>query len=467
MPLYVDLDGTLVRSDLLVESFFAMLRRRPWSVFAVPLWMAQGRAVLKARIAERATVDPKWLPYNEQLLEYLHEQRAAGRSLVLATSADETLARRVADHLGIFDDVLASDGSRNLSGRRKTEAILARSPVFDYAGNGRVDLAVWERARRAVVVEAPRAVVEAARRRPGIAHEVPRTPVDLATVLRAVRLHQWLKNLLVFVPPVAAHAIADPRILASAAIAFVCFGLVASATYLLNDLMDLPSDRRHPRKRMRPLACGRVSVLQAALASPALLLAGFALTLLLPPIFTGVLALYLVTTVAYSLRLKRVMMLDVILLAGLYTLRVLAGSAATLVAPSFWLLAFCMFIFLSLALIKRYTELVGLEETSSATAHGRGYIADDRHIVRSMGVSSGFVAVLVLALYVDSDTVNAIYRHPEAIWLLCPLLLYWIARMWIKAHRGDMHDDPLVFALADRVSLGLALAGSLILWAAS
>ncbi len=467
IPLCIDLDGTLLNSDLLLEAAFAQLKQAPLSVRHWPRWLAAGKARLKAEIAARVELDIATLPYNRELLAFLHEQKAQGRTLVLVTASHRQFADRVAAHLNLFDEVLATDGDRNLAGPHKAEVLVERygERGFDYAGNAAVDLAVWRHTRRALVVNATPPLADQAR----AVCEVERVfaPDDASAWRpwsRALRLHQWLKNVLIFVPLVAGHAWNQPDTLLLALLAFLSFGLCASSVYLLNDLLDLSADRRHPRKCRRPFAAGQLPIVHGIVAIPLLLIAAFGLSLLInPPWFSAVLATYYLFTLAYSLRLKRTLMLDVVVLAGLYTLRIIAGAAAASIEPSFWLLAFSMFLFLSLALVKRYAELWTLREQGDLSASGRGYHVNDLGILQNLGGAAGYLAVLVLALYINSETSRALYGQPMVIWLLCPALLYWISRVWLITHRGEMHDDPIIFALTDTHSRYVLLACALIL----
>lgn len=463
VPLVVDLDGTLLKSDLLLESTLALLGKSPWMALAFPGWLLRGKAHLKREIARRVELDVASLPYDARVLQLVRD--AAGeREVVLCTASDETLAQQVADHLGGFDVVLASDGVRNLSGRAKRDALTQRygERGFDYAGNALVDVAVWSHAREAIVANAGNGLARAAARVTTVAAHLPAESRGPAAWVKAMRLHQWLKNLLVFVPMLAAHRFADPVVLADTALGFLAFGLCASGVYLLNDLLDLAADRHHPRKRNRPFASGRLPLLHGALLSPVLTLVAFALAAWLSPGFAAVLVGYYVLTLAYSFRLKKRAMVDVMVLAGLYTVRIIAGAVLLATAPSFWLLAFSVFLFLSLAMLKRYAELHALSRQGRSETSGRGYRVDDQMLVQSLGAASGYQAVLVLALYINSTASEALYRRPQVLWLLCPILLYWISRAWMIAHRGLMRDDPVVFAATDRTSLVLALAGALV-----
>lgn len=451
-PLCVDLDGTLIRTDLLVESMLALVHRNPLNIFAMLGWMLRGKAYLKRQIARRVQVDAATLPYNEALLQHLREQ-APDREMVLVTASDRLLAEPVAEHLGMFGRVLASDGEVNLSGARKA-ALLVESygeRGFDYAGNAAIDLKVWKHARSALVVGSQRLAARAAAAAP-LQQHFGTEQGGLRTWFEALRMHQWIKNLLIFLPLLASHRVFQELSLSRAAFGFLCFGLCASGVYLLNDLLDLPADRRHPRKRKRPFAAGRLPLAQGLVLTLVLTLAAFGMALWLSPRFALVLLGYYVLTTAYSFLLKRIAMLDVIVLAALYTLRIIAGTAAIRVPISFWLLAFSMFLFLSLAILKRYTELLTMRNQGRDSAHGRGYGVGDLALLQSMGTSSGYLSVLVLALYINSTASMALYHRPQVLWLLCPILLYWISRAWMVAHRDLMHDDPVVFAVVDRTS---------------
>ena len=463
--LCVDLDGTLIRGDLLHESVFALLRTAPLAAFALPLQLRRGKAALKRAIAERVAVDAANLPYNGELLAFVRAERAKGRRIALVTASDRAYADAVAAHLGLFDDVLGSDGSVNLRSHDKAAALAERygERGFDYAGNSRDDIAVWDRAHTAFVVgDAPAARRYADER--GLARmdgEAVRS--RLRVWARTLRLHQWLKNVLLFVSLVLAGQVDHLPSWIATVTGFVAFGLTASSVYVLNDLLDLESDRRHSRKRERPLAAGLVSV-PHALAAAALCLFGAALlALTLPPLFALVLATYYAATLAYSFALKRKMLVDVFVLAGLFTVRVIAGSVAIGAPVSAWLLAFAMFFFLSLALVKRFVELASEVAASDGKVAGRGYRPCDIEIVSQAGLASGFAATVVLALFIDAPSTEASYNHPEAVWLLCPLVLYMVVRIWMLARRGEMNDDPVVFLMRDWRSLLVTAVGASIL----
>nr|QKW93629.1 decaprenyl-phosphate phosphoribosyltransferase [Cystobacter sp.] len=413
-PLAVELDGVLARTDTLHEGLLRLLKRQPYLAPAVVGWSLKGRAFLRAEVARRVELDVTRLPYDEALLSRLSEERARGRRVVLATKTDRRVAEAVAAHLGLFDAVHASDNP--LGGPR--EEVRRSEPT----------------------------------------RSLPRT------LLKALRVHQWAKNVLVFVPLLAAHKGLNGPLLLQALLGFLSFSLCASSVYVLNDLLDLDSDRKHPTKRRRPFAAGDLSVRAGLWLAPLLLGAGAAVALLLPREFLALLGTYYGITLAYSLYLKQVMMLDVLVLAGLYTVRIFGGSLAVGVPTSSWLFTFSMFLFLSLALVKRLSEVRRLRLANESAAPGRGYEAGDYEQLAMLGVSSGYLSVLVLALYITSKEVTALYLHPERLWLLCPVMMYWVGRVWLLAHRGQVNEDPLVFALKDKVSyaVGLIAAGVLL-----
>ena len=470
-PLVVDLDGTLLRSDLLLETGMVFVRNQPLRLFKTISWLAKGKAVLKEGLANATQIDVSMLPYDPAVIELIETGRRSGRTIVLATASHHSLAERIAEHLQLFDRVLASNTERNLSAHCKRDLLVEcyGEGGFDYAGNSHDDIPVWASARQAYVVNPEPGVERRARAQGNVERVILSNPSDLKDWLKALRLHQWMKNALIFVPLLAAHQLANPLLLWQGMLAFLFFGLCASSVYLLNDLLDLADDRHHHSKRHRPFAAGRLSIKSGLLAFPILLAGAFAGALLfLPWQFSGVLAAYYILTLAYSLSLKRHMAVDVIALAMLYTMRIIAGAAAFSLSLTFWMLAFSMFIFLSLALVKRYAELrEARRKGHTEKTRGRGYYPDDLEMISSLGAASGYLAVMVLALYIHDQTTVALYAHPHVIWLACPLLLFWITRIWMLTHRGQMHDDPVVFAIRDRTSLMVGILFSLVFWVAA
>jgi len=471
IPLVVDLDGTLLRSDMLLESGFSFVRHNPSRLLAPVAWLLGGKAHLKAQLAGAVSIDVATLPYDKQVLEFLQKEKASGRPLILATASHLNHAQAIANHLGLFDRVFATSGKLNLSASKKRDVLVAEygNKGFDYAGNSRDDLTVWAAARKAYVVSPELGVAAAANRLGNVAQVITPPSQPIRAWAKQLRLHQWIKNALLFVPLLASHRVGEINLLVAGLLAFLLFGLCASSVYLLNDLLDLEDDRQHPKKCLRPLASGAVPIKAALLVFPVLLITAFAgAAWWLPWPFTLALACYYALTLAYSLVLKRIMTIDVIALALLYTVRIVAGAFAFNINLTFWMLAFSMFLFLSLALVKRYAELRELRaQGNGALTAGRGYSPEDLAMISSLGAASGYLAVLVLALYIQDQQTMAQYQYPKMIWLACPLLLYWITRTWMLTHRGRMHDDPVVFAMKDRNSLLTGVCFAIVFWLAA
>lgn len=459
LPLVVDLDGTLTPSDTLMESALALARQSPWSLLRLPLWLLRGRAALKQELATRVRLDVATLPWRAPLVEWLRGQRAGGRRLLLATAAHRDIADAVAAHLGVFDEVLATQDGHNLKGGRKLEAIRARlDGPFVYAGDSAADLPVWAGASAAVLVDVSPSTRDRAARVTTVEREFAGEPLGLKGWASALRAHQWVKNLLVLVPLLTAFSFLDAFRLADGLLAMLAFCAVASACYLVNDMLDIPHDRAHPRKQRRMLASGRLGIPQAVLATLLLLASGYATAALVSWRFAAVLALYLVMTMAYSLALKRYVLLDVLMLAALYTIRIVAGAVAIEVVLGTWLLAFSMFLFLCLALVKRCAELTALESLGRSASSGRDYRVHDLVVLWPMGAASAVAAALVLGLFIQSPDTALRFPHAELLWLTLPCLVYWLGRLWLKTSRAEMHDDPVVYALKDRGSRHTVLA---------
>lgn len=469
-PLCVDLDGTLLRTDSLEESAVAAVAADPLTLLRIPAWLAAGKAVLKRELAARWRFDPATLPYSAAVLGRLRAERAAGRRLVLCTAADRRIAEAIAAHLGLFDEVIASDGAHNLRGAAKAAALVDRFGPhgFDYMGNDATDHPVWEAAATALVANAAppvRRAAEARHRVGAVLGDPPRR--EGRALLRAMRPYQWVKNLLCLVPPVAAGAWASGPSWAGTLGILAAFCATASAIYLLNDLSDLAADRAHARKSRRPFASGALSIRTGLLAAGALLALGVGLAAaagaLLP------VAIYLALSLGYNAGLKEQPLVDVFLLAALYTIRLFAGGEASGHPVSLWLLGFASFLFLSLAFVKRLSELQRFAETGAEAWQRlgrRGYQVSDVALLQGFGVAASFASAIVLALYVQSEAVAAQYPNPGALWAAVPLLLFWQCRLWLSTARGYMHDDPIVYAARDRVSwavmacLGLAVAAA-------
>lgn len=469
VPICVDLDGTLLHTDMLLESLLVLLKRNILFLFMLPLWLLRGRSYFKHEVAIRSDIDVRQLPYNNELIDYLLSQQKEGRAIVLVTASDKKFADQIAGHLGFFDQVLASDTEVNLSGDNKLKVLVSAfgEKGFDYAGNAEVDLKIWPHSREPIIVSPE----------PGVLGKLQKTFVNPRifnrkinrshAYLKALRLHQWVKNVLIFIPLLMAHKLFEPALIGDAFLAFVSFGLCASAGYIINDMLDVESDRKHKTKCNRPLASGALGIKPAALMIILLAASSFAIASWLPSGFALIVFSYFVITCTYSLWMKNSAFIDVLILAGLYSLRLIAGATAVSVDLSLWLLSFSMFLFFSLALVKRFSELMTHKLARRRNVSCRGYRAQDTFMLAQIGVASGLLAVLVLALYIDSEAVKILYSYPELIWLICPLLLYWVCRVWLIANRGGMNDDPVLFAIKDVHSIAIALVMMAIIWMAA
>ena len=462
VPLCVDLDGTLLRSDMLLESLLALIKERPACALQVPVWIAKGKAHLKSQVARRVDFTTCHLPFNEEVVQYVREQRAF-RTTVLVTGTHQSLADAVAGQLDLFDEVIGSTSEVNLTSHRKREWLQSRfgEEGFDYIGNDKDDLDVWPAARQAMVVSTPT----------GLASHPAQTfdrvfeerANGISDYLSLLRVHQWSKNALIAVPFFLDHRINDGAAFVAVVLAFIAMSLLASATYIINDMLDLQADRQNATKSKRVLASGAVPIERGVKTIGVLVLLLLLITLMLPPAFNAALLVYLITTLTYTFVLKKKAMLDVITIAALHTLRVVAGTLVIQAAWSFWLLGFSMFFFFSLASAKRVAELINLQKAGRQSTVGRDYQIADIPVMLTSGVSTGFISIMIVALYINSEKVQTLYANPMILWLLCPVLMYWVGRIWLFTGRGQMHEDPIVFAIRDRVSVFTALVLATIL----
>lgn len=454
IPLCVDLDGTLVKTDTLIESFAKDVIADPFRAVSRTRLLKRGKASYKQALSESTTLDASTLPYNQQIVDYVRNEKEK-RKIVLVTGADRKIAQSVCDHVELFDEVYASDGETNLTNTNK-QALLEKEfgkGGFDYIGNDEDDKVVWSSARKALVVAPKGRFLQEVSSKYSPAKVFVTPKATIRDWLKFARVHQWSKNLLIFVPFFLDHRFSQSADFAIALISFLAFCLLASATYIVNDFLDIESDRQNTTKSVRALASGIISIPQGLLVASALFLCACVLSLFLPYLFVLTLAVYLVMTLLYSFYLKKIVMIDVCTLAALHTLRIIAGTVAIGAIWSFWLLGFSMFLFLSLALAKRVSELENIKAENKANPTSRDYTTSDISTLTSAGISAGFISVLVIALYVNSGKVTRAYAVPEILWLICPLLLYWIGRLWVITSRGMMHEDPIVFALKDRTSI--------------
>ncbi|MEM1371449.1 MAG: UbiA family prenyltransferase [Pseudomonadota bacterium] len=456
IALVVDLDGTLCKTDTLHEGLLAIVAARPQTLFKLPKWLSEGRAGFKARLADQTIVAPDELPLNEGVIELVKAAKSEGRRTALVSAADHRQVTAVAEATGLFDEAYGSAEGTNLKGAEKASFLNQHygSKMYDYVGDSDADVPVWHAARRAISVRARPGLRQALEASNANAHHIDPPEGQGKAMLRALRPHQWSKNLLMFIPMLAAH---DASGVLSVVLGFIAFCLTASSVYVINDLLDLAADRAHPRKRLRPFAAGDLSLATGAKMFAGLVTGALVFSLLSGSgLFMLSLLVYFIATFAYSVWLKRKLIADVLTLAGLYTIRILAGGAAASVVLSPWILGFSMFLFLALAAVKRHAELTD-QLASGRQSVGRAYTVDDIPVVRGIGLSASQAATLVLALYISSDAVQELYSTPYILWLICPIVLYWSLRMVTKAHRGSMTDDPIVFATTDLPSLLLIL----------
>jgi 4-hydroxybenzoate polyprenyltransferase/phosphoserine phosphatase len=453
IPLFVDLDGTVIKTDLAEEMLARSLRSAGAMFRAFSAFRAAGLAGLKRSLAESVEFDPERLPYNQSVLDHIAASRAQGRRVVLVTAADQEVAVRVAAYLGCFDDVVGSTPGHNLKGRKKLEAMqsMAGDGPFEYLGDSRADIPIWEASAYCGFARVPRSAKHLLQDKDRVTLTPGPRKSRLLSICKAMRPHQWSKNVLIFIPLLFAHAYDDPEAVLKVVLAFIAFSLCASSVYLINDMLDIEADRAHETKRRRPFAAGdlapRIGIAAAALLVMVAMVLAFGT---LGSVFAGVLLVYFALTSAYSVFLKTYSTVDVVVLALLYTMRIIAGAAALMVFPSEWLLTFSMFFFLSLAYMKRYIELRNTDDDSSLPA--RNYSKQDLTIVQTFGISNGALSLMTLAQYISSDDVAPIYRAPTVLWLVLPIMMFWIYRAWMWAGRGQIGADPVVFAMRDRIS---------------
>jgi 4-hydroxybenzoate polyprenyltransferase/phosphoserine phosphatase len=462
IPLVVDVDGTLVATDLLQESALQFVARHPMQIYRLVGWLGGGKSNLKARLADQVDPGIDSVPLREEVVALIRDAQAAGRPVYLASASDRRYVDNLAARIGGVAGVFGTEQGVNLAGDAKAERLVATFGVngYDYVGDAPVDFAVWRSARKQLVVAHSDHFATKVLKTFSDAEIVARPRASLRSYVRAIRVYQWAKNALLFLPVIAGHHF-DFATIAATLLGFLCFSFAASSAYILNDLLDLPGDRDHPRKSRRPFAAGVIPITDGIVLSALLMVASLGLSAFLPLRFLVILAIYVFFTLSYSFLLKRKVLVDVIVLGGLYTLRVFGGLAAGGIPQTQWLLMFSLFLFLSLAVVKRCSELIAKRAAGKENIMGRGYRVEDLSILLPLGAASGYASVLVVTLYLSSPEVAALYTHPNRLWLVCPLLLYWISRVLIITNRGELHDDPVIFALTDRISwlTGICVAG--------
>ena len=456
--LFVDLDGTLIKSDLLFECLVPIIKNYFYAIFLAPFWLLKGKAYLKDKFSDLVSINPEILPYNNNVLEYIRKEKENGSKIILATASNIKLAKSISDYLGIFDDVIASSKEENLKGKNKLNKIKLYiknnniNKEFSYIGDSEADVKIFNETNIPIVVGNKNVFNKIKSKNDKTTFVDGENDFSLKKFFKMIRTYQWVKNFLIFLPLILAHKFLDVNLLLKALVAFFSFSFLASSVYIINDIMDVESDRIHPSKKNRPIASGAVKISSALKVAFILMPLSFIISIFLGKEFLFVLLTYFITTSCYSFYLKKIMLVDILILSLLYTVRMFAGGVALNIYLSPWLFMFSMFFFFSLACAKRYSELYAVRNNLQDEIKGRGYQAQDLEQIQIFGSSSGYIAILIFALYIQSDISMKLYKTPSFFWALCPIMLYWISRVWLLSHRGQMTQDPIIFALKDKVS---------------
>jgi 4-hydroxybenzoate polyprenyltransferase/phosphoserine phosphatase len=454
IPLIVDLDGTLINTDLLHEGFLIFLKKNIFNLFLCLIWLLKGKTILKKNIAEQVDIPYKLLPVNKSLVEFLKKESEGGRKIILATASYQSQAVEISKLIPVFDEIVASDDLINMKGEQKRKLLVEKfgEKGFDYVGNSKSDLKIFASCRFSYLVNPSVLLTKKTANLSDLKNTWHITKTSGYTIIKSIRAYQWIKNLLIFIPLVTSHTFHSITPFLNGLMAFLSFSFIASAGYIINDLMDLNADRTHPEKCRRPLASGELSIVSGIITGVLLICASFIIASTQNIYFIGILLLYFFCSIVYSLFLKKLVLYDVFMLAMLYSIRIFAGGIVIDVPLSFWLIAFSAFIFLSLALVKRYSELIQINDQTSLEIRGRQYSLQDINLLEIMGIVSGFMSIVVLSLYINSKEVTLLYTNPKVLWALSILFLFWISRIWHKAIRGEMTDDPILFAIKDKSS---------------
>ena len=453
--LSVDLDGTLIKTDLLYESFWSAFANDLLIPFKALFALLKGKAFLKEMLFNSSSLDIKSLPYNHEVIKYISSHRSNGGKVALVTASNEKLAKIISKNLNLFDQVYGSSSILNLKGlaKAKLQKKIFGEGNFDYIGNSVADLQSWRISNKAITFNASELVRSKCELcNINTIHLFKKSDCSfLTSFIKEIRPYQWVKNILVFIPLIAAQSF-DSTSIYHAFLAFIAFSSTASSLYILNDLLDIKADRNHPKKCKRPLAAGDLSFSIGFILGIFLLLIGLIFGFIIGGSFPIILLFYYSITFFYSINLKKKALVDIFVLSGLYTIRLQAGGIATNIQISFWLLAFSIFIFLSLAAIKRQSELVDLINRGKNSLENRDYKINDLNFIRTLAISSGMISSLVMALYIKSPKVLDNYSNPKFLWISCCIFLFWIIRVCFKTERGEMEYDPIIFALKDRTS---------------
>lgn len=451
-PLIVDLDGTLIKTDMLFEGILVLLKKNILYFFVIFYWALYGKQTLKYKLAEIVTPNIDKLPKNIDFINFLKKQKKEGRKLVLATASTVKYANLYSEHLNLFDEILASDEKTNLKGKKKLEIIKETYSDFDYAGDSMADEVIFSHATEFHLVNSNKKLIKKLQHKSNIT-VWGCSASSISDWITQLRIYQWIKNVLLFVPLFVTHQHINTDSAISTFLGFISFSVIASSTYILNDMIDINTDRNHPRKCNRPLASGKISIKHGIFGGAVLFLLGITISATISSNFLLIICTYLATTLAYTFHLKTYVLIDTIILAGLYTLRIIAGAILIKVELSFWLLAFSMFTFFSLALVKRCSEIHFVATEGKLSTKGRDYNTSDYDLLQSFGASSSLMSLLMLMFYIEDSFQQNFYNEPQLLWLILPAFAYFFMRIWLKTTRSEMHDDPIVFALKDKGTL--------------
>lgn len=465
VPLVVDLDGTLIHTDLLYEGILILLKRNPLYIFKFLVWILKGKTHFKSEIFKIAKLRYDLLPYNKELLDFLKSESSNGRKLILATASLKSNAQGISKEYPIFDKIYGTE-KINLKGTNKLKVLIDDfgKSKFDYIGNSHSDITIFSSSRFSYLVNPSRSLERNTRQISDLKYVWKSQKSHWKDYIKAIRAYQWIKNLLIFVPLITSHSFYSFHLILLSTAAFFAFSFAASAGYVINDLLDLNADRSHPRKKSRPFASGKLSIPTGIILALILLTGGVIIASQLNSHFLIILLGYFVISFSYSLYFKKIILFDVFILAFLYSTRIIAGGTATHIPISFWLVSFSTFIFLSLAFVKRYSELMKVTSESDLQHRGREYRKEDLNLLQIMGIASGFLSVVVFSLYINSPEVLELYTRPKILWTISFTFLFWISHIWIITNRGEMTDDPIVYAIRDKISYLIFLVIGLIIF---
>ena len=453
--LVVDLDDTLIFSDMLHETFWAAFSND----YRIPIksvtWLIRGKEKLKNKLGISAEINVENLPYNNDVINYIKKHRKQGGYTALVSASNQAVAEKIAKFLNLFDEVKGSSENLNLKGHAKAKFLITRFGVknYDYMGDSLNDLPIWKNANKAITVNANSSTIKECEKINSNYHHLKSELSQniFFNYLKVIRTYQWIKNILVFVPMFAAHQLTKDNFIDSS-LAFIAFCLIASSVYVINDLFDLNADRAHPIKKLRPFAIGTIPIKNGLIIFLLLFVPGIVISFIIEFYFFLLVLIYFTLSFLYSIVFKKKVILDICILGILYTFRIVGGGFTTEIQLSFWLLAFSIFLFLSLAAIKRQSELVDLKNRKRINIIGRGYLTNDLPIISTIAISSGFISVLLAGLYINSPDVLALYSKPWTLGVASIILLFWIMNIVFASSRGLVNDDPIIYAIKDNTS---------------